>query len=425
MTDGGTRLGMTEMIVIGGGIAGMATAISAKAHGVGDILILERGPSLGGVLRQCIHHGFGLSRFREDLTGTEYARRLIDEVERAKIPCMLNTTVLSISEDKKVTAVNAERGIFQMHASMVALATGCRERACGSLLIAGERPAGIFTAGTAQRYMNLEGYLVGRRIVILGSGDIGLIVARQFVLENARVEAVVERLPYAGGSARNVRQCLDDFEIPQYYRSTVVRILGRQRITGVVVASLDDRERPRPETEHCLACDTLILSAGLIPENELAQTAGVHLCAITGGALVDDALQTNVAGIFACGNALYVHGLADQVTEEGDRLGICMAAYLRGEAARRDHTVVVTEGYGIMWVVPQRISANSGVVTLRFRPDARYPDSSVAVYAGGKRIAQRYFFALSPGMTGSIDIDCGAVQGTLRICVETTCGVKG
>ena len=317
-----------ELVVIGGGAAGMAAAVSAYKNGVRDILILERNSALGGVLQQCIHNGFGLHRFKEDLTGVEFAARYADMVQELGIPYLLNTFVIELHPDRTITAVSPEEGLMEIRAKAVVLAMGCRERSRNALLIPGARGAGIMTAGTAQRYLNIDGYLPGRRIVIVGSGDIGLIMARQFVLEGCEVAAVVEIMPYSGGLPRNMKQCIEDFDIPVYYNSVISEVRGKERVSSVLVGKVDENRRLIPGTEFEISCDTLLISAGLIPENELTESAGIAMSRATKGALVTEDLQTSIPGIFSCGNVLHVHDLVDFVSEEGEEAGRNAAAWL-------------------------------------------------------------------------------------------------
>ncbi|MBQ8275029.1 MAG: FAD-dependent oxidoreductase, partial [Clostridia bacterium] len=319
-----------DLVIIGGGSAGMSAAVAAYDAGLRNILLLERGNALGGILLQCVHNGFGLHRFKEELTGPEYAYRYEKQVRERGIPFKLETTVLDITADRVVTAINSEDGIFTVQAGAIILAMGCRERPKGALNIAGTRPAGIFTAGTAQKYINIDGYMPGNEVVILGSGDIGLIMARRMTMEGAKVKAVCELMPYSGGLARNIEQCLHDFDIPLMLSHTVVEIHGRERVTGVTVAQVDERRRPIPETRQYIPCDTLLLSCGLIPENELTRSAGIPLDRITNGAQVDQNRQTAIPGIFACGNVLHVHDLVDYVSEEAEIAGRAAAAFVQG-----------------------------------------------------------------------------------------------
>ena len=320
-----------DIVIIGGGPAGLAAAVSARENGIQDILILERDKELGGILNQCIHNGFGLHTFKEELTGPEYAGRFIKQVKDLGIEYKLHTMVMDISSDKIVTAMNREEGLFEIQAGAVILAMGCRERSRGALNIPGYRPAGIYSAGTAQRLVNMEGYMPGREVVILGSGDIGLIMARRMTLEGAHVKVVAELMPYSGGLKRNIVQCLNDYDIPLKLSHTVVDIHGKERVTGITLAKVDEKGKPIPGTEEEYACDTLLLSCGLIPENELSRELGVKLNPVTSGPVVDESLETNVPGVFACGNVLHVHDLVDFVSEEADRAGTCAARYILQE----------------------------------------------------------------------------------------------
>lgn len=412
-----------ELLIVGGGSAGMAAAVAAHRDGVRDILILERSGQLGGVLCQCIHNGFGLHRYHEELTGPEYARRNIDAVLEAGIPYMLHTFAVNITPDKVVSVVSAEEGAFDIQAKAVVLAMGCRERARGALMIPGTRPAGVLTAGTAQRYLNLQGYLPGRRVVILGSGDIGLIMARQFVLEGAEVEEVVELMPYSSGLTRNIAQCLHDFDIPLSLSSTVVEIRGRKRVSSVVVAKVDESRRPIPGTEREIACDTLLISAGLIPENELAKSAGVLLSKATKGAVVDDNLQTSVEGIFSSGNVLHVHDLVDNVSEESERAGHSAARYLSGElpCGPFSDCVPVVDGDGVGGVVPQflqRAGRDGDKLKLMFRPKSVCRGGVVRVLADGRSVAAKRAFVLAPGEMCEIQVERAALAKSKELKVQ-------
>ena len=318
-----------DVVIIGGGPAGLAAAVSARENGIEDILILERDKELGGILNQCIHNGFGLHTFKEELTGPEYAARFIEKVEELEIPYKLNTMVLDITSDKVVTAMNKEDGVFLLQAKTIILAMGCRERSRGALNIPGFRPAGIYTAGTAQRLVNMDGLLPGKEVVILGSGDIGLIMARRMTLEGAKVKVVAEIMPHSGGLKRNIVQCLDDFGIPLKLSHTVVEIKGKDRVEGITLAQVDSQNKPIPGTEEYYSCDTLLLSVGLIPENELSRGMGVEMNPATNGPMVNESLETNIEGVFACGNVLHVHELVDHVSEEAKAAGRNAAKYIQ------------------------------------------------------------------------------------------------
>ncbi|MBQ6239952.1 MAG: FAD-dependent oxidoreductase [Firmicutes bacterium] len=345
-----------DLVVIGGGPAGMGAAVAAYDAGVRDILVLERDVRLGGILEQCIHNGFGLHRFNEQLTGPEYAWRFEKELHARNIAYRLNTMVLDITEDKVVTAMNSEEGVFQIQAGAVILAMGCRERPRGALNTPGARPAGIYTAGTAQRYINIMGYMPGKKVVILGSGDIGLIMARRMTWEGAEVKMVLELMPYSGGLTRNIVQCLQDNNIPLLLSHTIVDIHGKDRVTGVTIAEVDENRRPKMETAQEVECDTILLSVGLLPENELTKKANVPLDRLTNGAYVDQRRMTEIPGIFACGNVLHVHDLVDYVNEEADIAGQGAAQYLK-DGAEDTAKITVKPGNGVRYTLPQRISA--------------------------------------------------------------------
>ena len=396
-----------DLVIIGGGPAGMSAALAAYDAGIRDLLILERDEKLGGILQQCIHNGFGLHRFGEELTGPEYAWRYEKEVHAKGIPFLLDTMVLDITPDRVVTATNTESGVFQLKAKAVILAMGCRERSRGALNIAGTRPAGIYSAGTAQKYVNLKGYLPGKEVVILGSGDIGLIMARRMTLEGAKVHAVCELMPYSGGLARNIEQCLNDFNIPLKLSHTVVEIHGRERLEGVTIAKVDERRRPIAETREYIPCDTLLLSVGLIPENELSKTADVSLDRVTNGAVVDQDRQTATEGIFACGNVLHVHDLVDFVSEEAEVAGKSAAAYILGKTEKKLHIPLSTDGR-VRYTVPQVITAEKDV-TVYFRVADVYKGVTLKVLDGERVVAQKKKARMAPGEMESITLKSAAV----------------
>lgn len=399
MTQQGNGVMWVDVLVIGGGPAGLAAAIAAREDGIENLLVLEREHTPGGILRQCIHNGFGLHRFKEELTGPEYAQRDIDRARELGIDIQCDTTVLSVEGNRRVTCVSAEHGVQVFEAGAIVLAMGCRERPRGALGTPGTRCAGIYSAGTAQKFVNLEGYMPGKRVVILGSGDIGLIMARRMTLQGAKVLACVELMPYSSGLNRNIVQCLNDYDIPLYLNHTVIDIQGRERLTGVTVAKVDDKRQPIPGTELHFDCDTLLLSVGLIPENELSQGAGVALSPLTSGAVVDDQLQTSVDGIFACGNVLHVHDLVDHVSNESFKAGHAAAAYARG-LTEDIPTARVTDGSGVRGVVPQRIrlaKEKAQAVDLMFRPSGVFRNAVAVVRSGDKEIARKKALIFTPG----------------------------
>lgn len=396
-----------DIVIIGGGPAGLAAAVSAKNSGVDSILILERDKELGGILNQCIHNGFGLHTFQEELTGPEYASRFIEQVEDLKIEYKLNTMVMDITEDKLVTAMNREEGLFEIQAKAVILAMGCRERSRGALNIPGYRPAGIYSAGTAQRLVNMEGFMPGREVVILGSGDIGLIMARRMTLEGAKVKVVSELMPYSGGLKRNIVQCLDDYGIPLKLSHTVVDIKGKERLEGVTLAEVDQKGKPISGTEEFYSCDTLLLSVGLIPENEISGGMGVEMNPVTSGPKVNESLETNIEGVFACGNVLHVHDLVDFVSEEAASAGKNAAAYVReGDRLENEKEIVLNPVEGVRYTVPGTICVNrmDEKLTVRFRVGGVFKNCYVSAYFDEERAIHRKRQVVAPGEMEQIQL---------------------
>lgn len=387
-----------DLVIIGGGPAGLGAALAAKENGVEDLLILDREAELGGILNQCIHNGFGLHTFKEELTGPEYAQRFIDKVDELSIDYKLNTMVLDISEDKTIHAVNPKEGLIEVKPKAIILAMGCRERPRGTLTIPGTRCAGIMTAGAAQKFVNMKGFMPGKEVVVLGSGDIGLIMARRMSFEGAKVKAVIELLPYSSGLKRNIVQCLDDYDIPLKLSHTVVKIHGSERLEGVTIAKVGSNRKPIKESEEYISCDTLLLSVGLLPENELSRKAGVELSPITGGALVDNYLQTSRPGIFSCGNVLHVHDLVDNVTTESYVAGKNASTYING-LLRNDSKVSLKAVEGIRYTVPQFINpaAVENYITVRFRVGDVYKGASIGVYFDDIKVINRKKKILTPG----------------------------
>ena len=410
-----------DIVIVGGGPAGLAAAVSAKENGIDSVLILERDKELGGILNQCIHNGFGLHTFKEELTGPEYADRFIRQVEQLQIEYKLNTMVMDISSDKKVTAMNREEGLFEIRAKAVILAMGCRERPRGALNIPGYRPAGIYSAGTAQRLVNMEGYMPGREVVILGSGDIGLIMARRMTLEGAKVKVVAELMPYSGGLKRNIVQCLDDYGIPLKLSHTVVDIKGKERVEGVTLAKVDEKGTPIAGTEEFYSCDTLLLSVGLIPENELSRGMGVEINPVTSGPRVNESLETNLDGVFACGNVLHVHDLVDYVSQEAATAGRNAAAYVKTGGNAEDYMTTGKDASacrqagsaeddgegaielrpvsGVRYTVPStiRTAHMNEELTVRFRVDGVYRNCYVSAYFDDERVIHRKRQIVAPG----------------------------
>lgn len=391
-----------HIVIIGGGPAGLAAAISTKESGISDILILERDKELGGILNQCIHNGFGLHTFKEELTGPEYADRYIEKVKELDIEYKLNTMVMNITKDKIITVMNREEGMFDIQAKAIILAMGCRERSRGALNIPGYRPAGIFSAGTAQRLVNMEGYLPGREVVILGSGDIGLIMARRMTLEGAKVKVVAELMPYSGGLKRNIVQCLDDFDIPLKLSHTVVDIKGKERLEGVTLAAVDEKGKPVSGTEEYYSCDTLLLSVGLIPENELSDGMGVELNTITAGPRVNERLETNLEGVFACGNVLHVHDLVDYVSEEANTAGRNAAKYITNIAGNDNinyNEIMLNPIEGVRYTVPTTICPQhmEEKLTVRFRVGAVYKNCFISAFFNDERVLHKKRIVMAPG----------------------------
>jgi NADPH-dependent 2,4-dienoyl-CoA reductase/sulfur reductase-like enzyme len=415
-----------DVLIIGAGPAGAAAAIAAREEGVENLLVLEREGEIGGILKQCIHNGFGLHRFHEELTGPEYAQRDIDRMAQLGIPVQCNTMVIDIDKTKRATSVGREHGVQVFRAKAVVLAMGCRERPRGALAIPGTRPAGIFSAGTAQKFVNMHGYMPGRRVVILGSGDIGLIMARRMTLQGAKVLACVELLPYSSGLNRNIVQCLHDFDIPLLLSHTVVDIRGRERLEGVTVAKVDEHLQPIKGTETNYDCDTLLLSVGLVPENELTRQMNVEMSAVTQGAVVDDALETSLEGVFACGNVLHVHDLVDFVSEESAKAGKSAADYVLGKTGTVESVIPVKDGTGVRGVVPQRIRkyADTDQITsvrLMFRPDRIYQNATVQVLDGDMPVRSVKQRVLAPGEMAELVLPAETVRKLspegLTVCI--------
>ena len=389
-----------NIVIIGGGPAGLAAAAAAVEAGEKDVLILERDNHLGGILNQCIHNGFGLHTFKEELTGPEYAARFEQRVHELGIEYKLGTMVLSISPEKVVTAVSKEDGLVNIEAKAIILAMGCRERSRGALNIPGFRPAGVFSAGTAQRLVNMEGYMPGKEVVILGSGDIGLIMARRMTFEGAKVHVVAELQPYSGGLKRNIVQCLDDYGIPLKLSHTVTEIHGKERVTGVTISKVDERFKPIPGTEEYYPCDTLLLSVGLLPENELSTGAGVQLSRVTNGPEVNESLMTNIPGVFACGNVLHVHDLVDYVSEEAAAAGRAAAKYVtEDETQAEGKTITLKPAGGVRYTVPSTVRPEHmpDTLTVRFRVGNVYKNCYLSVYFGDERVQHRKKQVMAPG----------------------------
>ena len=416
-----------ELVVIGGGPAGLAAAIEAKKNGISRILVLERDRELGGILQQCIHNGFGLHIFKEELTGPEYAERFIDELKEYKIDYKLDTIVLELSKDKTIKAMNSLDGLMKIKSKAVVLAMGCRERTRGAIAIPGYRPAGIFTAGSVQRFINMEGYMVGKKAVILGSGDIGLIMARRLTLEGAKVEAVVELMPFSAGLTRNIVQCLDDYSIPLLLGHTVTDIRGKDRVEGVTVAEVDENRVPIPGTEVDYDCDTLLLSVGLIPENELSKSAEIKIDPLTSGPVVNESMETSIEGIFGCGNVVHVHDLVDFVTEESRRAGKYAAKYIKNKLRETKAQICTSPGNGVTYTVPHKVRIENvdKFLDLFLRVKDVYRDSKLLVKGDGEVLKEFKKRHLAPGEMERLQIPVELLKDKnySKISVEVESGV--
>ncbi|MBE6836227.1 MAG: FAD-binding protein [Ruminococcaceae bacterium] len=388
---------MYDLIVVGGGPAGLAAALAANEKGLSKILIIERDSQLGGILNQCIHNGFGLHYFKEELTGPEYAGRFIEMLEGTGIEAMTDTMVLDVTQDKKVHCINPEKGYQVLEAKSIVLAMGCRERTRGAISIPGTRPAGVLTAGAAQRFVNIEGHMVGKKVVILGSGDIGLIMARRMTLEGAKVLACVEVMPYSGGLQRNIVQCLNDFDIPLFLSHTIIDIRGKERVEGVTIAEVGPDRRPIKGTEIDFDCDTVLLSVGLIPENELTRNAGIDIDPKTNGVVVWENMETSVPGIFASGNVVHVHDLVDYVTGESQKAGRAAAEYVKQGVRSREHAISVKEGKDVGFIVPLKIHREAMDAEIFFRVRRIFETSAITVKDGDKVLAHLKRAHMAPG----------------------------
>lgn len=404
-----------DIAIVGGGPAGLSAGIAAKKSGIDNILIIERNESLGGILNQCIHEGFGIEIFKEVLTGPEYIQRFIDEVERLEIPYLLKSMVIDITKEKKLIVCN-NNALYEIQSKAIILSMGCRERTRGQICIPGTRPAGIYTAGTAQNFINLRDYMVGKKIVILGSGDVGLIMARRFILEGANVLAVVEILPYSSGLPRNMAQCLDDFDIPLYLRHTIAKVHGNRRVEAVTIVEVDDNLRQIGGTEKKIDCDTLLLSVGLIPENELSRKLGIEMDETTGGAIVNENMETSVRGIFSCGNALHVHDIVDFVTLEAEKTGIAAVEFVKGKLGGYN-MIKVNPGKGIRYVLPHLISTKRNV---KFSLRVMKPGKNKMILVKGKDkvIKKIPKLRVNPAEMIQFELKKSELQGCKELLVE-------
>lgn len=406
-----------DVVVIGGGPAGMAAALASNKQGAKTIII-ERDVKLGGILNQCIHQGFGLHYFNQEMTGPEYANRFKEMVEKEDIDVLLESMVLSIDNNKLVKVLSPQRGLIGIEGKSIVLAMGCRERSAGAIMLPGSRPAGIYTAGAAQKICNLEGYLVGKEIVILGSGDIGLIMARRMTQEGAHVKLVLELMPYSTGLKRNIAQCLNDFDIPIKYSQTITKVVGTPRLTGIYYAPVDENRKPIMEKEEYISCDTLLLSVGLIPENDLLNNTTVEMSNVTNGAVVDDNRMTSIDGIFSCGNVLHVHDLVDNVSNEAEIAGTYAAKYAKGlmDSTAKKYNVIAKDG--VRYALPQKITSGEGKVKIFFRVSAVFKDKKLVVESNGNILKEKMSMILTPGEMGSIEIDKNQVKDDIVLRLE-------